>query len=404
MNQINSRTTLGFALATVCIDSIGIGLIFPVMPELLKTLGEFSIGQAALWGGALSMLYALLQFLCAPLLGALSDRYGRRPVLLIGLAALTLDYLILSVAGGLAVLLIGRAVAGAAGATYATASAVIADITPAAQRAARFGLVGATFGVGFVLGPVLGGLVAEWHVRAPFMLAAALAGLNLLFGAITFPETLAVSKRRPFDWRAANPFRALYAAMSMPGLTALLTAFGLFHLANHVYPTLWAFWGNAAFGWSPATIGITLATYGSLMAIVQGALVGPIVNRFGEERVALWGCVMGACAAGGFSVVHISWMVFPLIAVAALSDLAPPALTSLMSRQVSESEQGALQGVLSAITALTAVLTPPIVTGLFYFATSPARSTAQPGAPYLVTAALLGVTVWVLHRHSRPPA
>lgn len=399
MRALDTRTTLGFALATVCIDAIGIGLIFPVMPELLKTLGEFSIGEAALWGGALSMLYALLQFLCAPLLGGLSDQYGRRPVLLIGLAALTLDYAILSVAGGLFVLLVGRAVAGAAGATYATASAVIADITPESERAARFGLVGATFGVGFVLGPVLGGLVAEWHVRAPFMLAAVLAGLNLLFGALTFPETLPASARRPLDRRAANPFRALHAALAMPGLTTLLTAFALFHLANHVYPTLWAFWGNARFDWSPAMIGITLATYGCLMAIVQGVLVGPVVARFGEWRVAVWGCVMGACAATGFAVVNISWMVFPLIAVAALSDLAPPALTSLMSRQVSESKQGALQGVLSAITALTAVLTPPLVTGLFYVATAPERTAPLPGAPYGITALLLVCTVWVLRRH-----
>jgi len=401
MRALDTRTTLGFALATVCIDAIGIGLIFPVMPELLKTLGEFSIGEAALWGGALSMLYALLQFLCAPLLGALSDQYGRRPVLLIGLAALTLDYAILSVAGGLAVLLVGRAIAGAAGATYATASAVIADITPEADRAARFGMVGATFGLGFVLGPVLGGLVAEWHVRAPFMLAALLAGLNLIFGALTFPETLPRESRRPLVWRAANPFRALYAALSLPGLSTLLIAFGLFHLANHVYPTLWAFWGNARFDWSPAMIGITLATYGSLMALVQGGLVGPAVSRFGEWRIAVWGCAMGLVAALGFAFVEVSWMVFPLIAVAALSDLAPPALTSLMSRQVTGSEQGALQGVLTALTALTAVLTPPIVTGLFYLSTSPARAVPLPGAPFLVTSALLAITIWVLCRSDR---
>ncbi len=401
MRALNTRTTLVFALTTVCIDAIGIGLIFPVMPELLKTLGEFSIGEAALWGGALSMLYALLQFLCAPLLGALSDQYGRRPVLLIGLAALTIDYAILSLAGGLVVLLIGRAIAGAAGATYATASAVIADITPEADRAARFGLVGATFGLGFVLGPVLGGLVAEWHVRAPFMLATALAGMNLLFGALTFPETLPAQSRRPLTWRAANPFLALKAALSLPGLSTLLIAFGLFHLANHVYPTLWAFWGTARFDWSPAMIGITLATYGSLMAVVQGGLIGPAVSRFGEWQIAIWGCVMGVVAALGFAFVHISWMVFPLIALAALSDLAPPALTSLMSRQVSGSEQGALQGVLTAITALTAVLTPPIVTGLFYFSTSEARETPLPGAPFLVTAALLILTIWVLSKSLR---
>jgi len=294
------------------------------------------------------------------LLGALSDQYGRRPVLLIGLAALTLDYAILSVAGGLFVLLVGRAIAGAAGATYATASAVIAD-----------------------------------------MLAALLAGLNLIFGALTFPETLPRESRRPLVWRAANPFRALYAALSLPGLSTLLIAFGLFHLANHVYPTLWAFWGNARFDWSPAMIGITLATYGSLMAIVQGGLVGPAVSRFGEWRIAIWGCAMGLLAALGFAFVDVSWMVFPLIAVAALSDLAPPALTSLMSRQVTGSEQGALQGVLTALTALTAVLTPPIVTSLFYFSTSPARAMPLPGAPFLVTAALLAITIWVLCRSDR---
>lgn len=392
------RAALGFALATVCIDAMGIGLIFPVMPALLQSLGLDSVSDAALWGGVLGMLYAAMQFLCAPLLGALSDRFGRRVVLLVGLAALTVDYVILSLAGGLVVLLAGRAIAGAAGATYATASAVIADITPESGRAARFGLIGAMFGIGFVLGPALGGLVASWHIRAPFMLAAVLAGTNLLFGALAFPETLPQHRRRPIDWRVTNPFRALAAAFTLPGIAPLLIVVALFHLGNHIYPTLWAYWSTARFGWSPGLIGASLAAYGILLALVQGVLVGPAVSRFGEWRIALWGCVAGSLAALGFALVAAPWLVFVLICLAALSDLAPPALTATLSGRVGADAQGELQGILSAITALTAVLTPPIATGAFYLATRPGGGLDMPGAPFLITAGLLALATGLLLR------
>ena len=218
----HSTAGIRFAFATVALDAAGIGIILPVMPELLMSLGIEQISEAALWGGIMATVYALMQFLFAPLLGNLSDRYGRRPVMLISLAAMAIDYAVLSFAGGLWVLIVGRTIAGICGATHATASAYIADISSNAERAKRFGQLGAVFGLGFVFGPALGGLVGEWHVRAPFMLAAGLAAANFLFGYFYLPESLPIEKRRPFDSSRANPFRAIARALKLPAINTLL--------------------------------------------------------------------------------------------------------------------------------------------------------------------------------------
>ncbi len=368
------------------------------MPDLLLSMGVQSVSDAALWGGLLATLYALMQLLCSPLLGALSDRFGRRPVMLSSLFAMAIDYVVLSAASALWVLLVGRAIAGIMGATYATASAYIADVSPPAERARRFGFIGAVFGLGFVMGPALGGLVGEWHVRGPFMLAAVLAAANGLLAYFYFSETLPVASRRLFSWRRANPFGALRRALSLPALRWLLVGYLLLELGNHVYPSVWSYWSKSTFNWSVTMIGISLAAYGIGLVVVQGTLVRPVVKRLGEPRTILVGLTMGALAAFSFGFAGVDWLVFALIPFAALSDLAGPALTSLMSARVEANEQGELQGVLASLTALASVAMPPLATYLFYTFTREAALLHFPGAPFVLSGLFIAVAIPLMWR------
>jgi len=382
-----------FAFATVAIDAAGIGLILPVMPELLLSLGMHSISEAALWGGVMATIYALMQFLCAPLLGNLSDRFGRRPVMLISLAAMALDYAILSVAGGLLVLIIGRAIAGICGATHATAMAYVADVSSTHERAKRFGQLGAVFGIGFVFGPALGGIVGEWHVRAPFMLAAVLAAANFIFGYYSLPESLPISKRRAFDWHRANPFKAISRAMKLPALNTLLFGYLLFALGNHVYPVIWSYWGKATFSWSATTLGLSIAAYGVFMALSQGLLMHRVVARFGEAKTVLIGLATGVLGAFAFGWISASWLAFCLLPLAALSELASPALSAIMANRVADDEQGELQGILTSLMAVTNIVAPAIYTGLFYYFTADDAVIYLPGAPFLLASLLVAAVL-----------
>ena len=386
------------ALATVAIDAIGIGIIFPVMPDLLLSLGLDDIGSAALWGGALSTLYALMQFLCAPLLGALSDRYGRRVVMLSSLAAMAVDYVVLTLAGTLWLLLLGRAIAGVAGATYGTATAYIADVSAPTERAKRFGLVGACFGLGFVLGPAIGGAVGELHVRAPFLVAALLAAANFALALFFLRESLPPARRRAFEWRRANPLGALRRALGLPALRWLMVGYFLFSLGNHVYPVIWSFWSKHTFGWSVGTIGGSLALYGIAMAFVQGVLIRPSVQRLGEARTVAAGLAVGACAAAGFGLIESAWIAFALIPFAALSDVASPALTGLMANRVGDDEQGELQGVLASLMAIASVAAPPLASGLFYRFTAADAPAQLPGAPFLMAGLLIAAAIPLMWR------
>ncbi|MEM9756817.1 MAG: MFS transporter, partial [Pseudomonadota bacterium] len=247
-----------FILATLMIDAIGIGIVFPILPDLMVRVGADDTAEGAILGGILLAAYAGAQFLFAPIVGSLSDAYGRKPVLLVALFFLALDYVIMALADTYWLLLLGRTLAGLAGATYVTATAYISDITPKDQRAARFGMIGAAFGIGFVLGPALGGLAAAWHITAPFWMAAAISAANFAFGLIILPESLSHEHRRPFGARDLNPLGIVWRAFSVPGLVIPLIAIFLFEFAQLVYPTLWAFWGRETFGWSSLVIGLTL--------------------------------------------------------------------------------------------------------------------------------------------------
>lgn len=383
-----SRPAL-FVFATVMLDSVGIGLILPVMPELLRELSGLSIGDAAIWGGYLAFSYATMQFLFSPLVGGLSDRYGRRPVLLLSLVMLAVDYVIMATAPALWVLFVGRILAGIGGATYSTATAYIADVTPRAERSAAFGLVGAAFGVGFVLGPAIGGLLAEFGTRAPFWGAAAAALLNCCYGLAFLPESLPPERRRQFDWRRANPLGAVVQLRRVPMVAWFVFAYFLFGLSHNVYPAIWSFFAKARFAWDEAQIGISLALVGVGFAVVQGGMIRPILRHFGEIRTAYFGIVVNVAGMILFAFAWQGWHVYALVPITALGAIVTPALTGLMSNRVPDNAQGELQGVLSSTSALVAIASPILMTQIFGAFTGPDAPVELPGAPFLFAAVIM---------------
>ena len=378
-----------FILTTLVIDAIGIGIVFPIMPDLMAKVGAEDVAVGSLWAGLLMAAYAGAQFVFAPIVGSLSDAYGRKPVLIAALAFLTLDYVIMALAETYWVLLVGRTLAGLAGATYVTATAYIADITPKEQRAARFGMIGAAFGIGFVLGPALGGVAATWGVTAPFWVAAAIAGANVVFGLLILPESLTAKNRRPFGVREINPFGIIFRAFRIPGLAAPLIATFLFECANMVYPTLWAFWGREVFGWSTLLIGVSLSIYGILVAIAQAAVMPVAVRTLGEYRLTIWGLVISAAAMTGFGFTSALWTLAILLPMAALSDLVPPTLSAIAANMADDDRQGMVQGVISSLAAVAAVMSPLVFTPIFGVFAAADAPIYLPGAPFLFGALLV---------------
>ena len=382
-----------FVFVTVLIDAMGIGIILPVMPDLIRELTDLTLGGAALWGGYLSFIYALMQFAAGPTLGNLSDRFGRRPVLLLSLFALAVDYLIMGFAPALWLLFVGRALAGIAGATYATANAFIADISPPHQRAQNFGLLGAGFGVGLVAGPLIGGLAGELGTRAPFFAAAALTFANLAYGALVLPESLAPESRRRFDWRRANPLGAARQIAAMPAVAWLFLAMFLFDLAHHVYPAIWSFYAKEAFAWSNAEVGLSLAFVGVCFAVTQGWLIRFILPRLGEAGTAFWGLVVSIAGLVCFGVITQGWMVYVLIFLTALGAVVTPAMTGLMSSRVPGNAQGELQGALASVLGVALIISPVMMTQTFGYFTGATAPIYLPGAPFLGAAALMALAL-----------
>ncbi|MCI2400618.1 TCR/Tet family MFS transporter [Aliiroseovarius subalbicans] len=390
---MENRSALWFILATILLDAIGVGIVFPIMPDLMERVGASSTANGAVWGGVLMASYAAMQFLFSPIIGGISDAVGRRPVLLLALVTLTVDYVIMALATTFWMLLVGRLLAGVAGATYITATAYLADISTPEKRAANFGLIGATFGIGFVMGPVIGGVAAGWHITAPFWLAAVLAGLNVVFGLFVLPESLPSAKRRPFRRRDLNPFSSISDAFRLPGLALPLTLLFLFEFANMVYPTLWAFWTREVFGWSAAMIGLTLAAYGIAITFTQGVVLQRMLPRLGEWRTLIFAmlCSVVALIAFGFLASVLAMVVF--IFVAALADMAPPTMTAMMSNQVPEDRQGLLQGVIASLGSIAAVIAPMILTFTFNLFAAPEASLYLPGAPFLLSGLMIAITL-----------
>ncbi|CUH78298.1 Tetracycline resistance protein, class C [Tritonibacter multivorans] len=377
-----------FILATLMIDAIGVGIVFPIMPDLMDRVGAGSTAQGAFWGGVMMSAYAAAMFLCGPVVGSLSDAYGRKPVLIAALAALTLDYVIMALAETYWVLLVGRIVAGIAGATYVTATAYIADIAKPEDRGAAFGMIGAAFGIGFVLGPALGGLASGWHITAPFWIAAVMSALNVAFGIFVLPESLKPEKRRPFGRRDLNPFGSILRAFRLPGLAVPLICLFVFELANMVYPTLWAFWGREMFGWNGFVIGLTLSAYGVLIAVVQAGVLPQLTKRFGDYRTLLFAMVASIVGFVGIGSAQAVWVVAMVMPLTALADMAPPLMTAFASNRVGEDLQGLIQGVIASLNSVAAVAAPLLLTGVFeYFVND--SSIYFPGAPFLLGAVLV---------------
>ena len=406
-----SNLTIACILITILLDMLGYGIVLPVLPALIEELSGGSLAQAAVIGGWLVFSYSLMQFVFGPVLGNLSDRFGRRPIILISLVGLTIDYLIMGFAPILAFLFIGRVLAGISGAAVATATAYIADITPPEKRAQRFGLIGAAFGLGFIIGPVLGGLLGELGPRWPFYAAAALAFANFLFGLIVLPESLPRERRRPFRWRRANPFGALWALSRNPVVLWLLLALGLFTLASQAFPTVWPFFTIEVLSFSSAQIGYGLGMFGIGFAVSQAFLVGPVTKKLGEWSTVLLGMLAASIAMIGTAFIHTQFGLYGFLVVGSMAGLAGPAINSLMSRQVSDDSQGELQGAINATNSLTAIIGPLLATQLFnIFTAHRGEADYFPGAPFLgagilvvVAGVVFSFTAWRFDLMHRPP-
>lgn len=385
----NRRAALLFIFVTLTINSMGIGLMMPVLPALLIELTELPVGEAARWGGALSLVYALMQFLCGPALGNLSDRFGRRPVLLVSMLAIAVDYLVMALAWNIIVLFLARTLSGIAGATMSAASAFIADVSSKEERAKNFGLVGASFGAGFVLGPIVGGFLGELGTRAPFYAAAALSFANFVFGYFLLPETLTPENRRPFDWRRANPFGALKQIAAYPSVRTLLAALLLFDIAHYVYPAVWSYFTAEAFDWSPGDIGLSLALVGLGYAFVQGYLIRVLDKSMTTGQILMAGLACNLVAFIGLSLTSAGWAAYAFIPFAALGALATPAFTGLMSLRVPDNAQGELQGLISSAAGLAMIISPVVMTQTFSVFTGPSAPAYLPGAPFAISAVLI---------------
>jgi DHA1 family tetracycline resistance protein-like MFS transporter len=357
--------------------------------------------------GILASLYSLMQFTFAPVLGSLSDRFGRRPVILLSLLGSGLDYLLMAWAPTLPWFFLARIVSGITGANFSAATAYIADISPPEKRAANFGLIGAAFGAGFVFGPALGGVLGDVGLRVPFMVAGALTLLNWLYGLVVLPESLPVERRRAFSWRRANPVGALLALREHPVVFRMTGSFFLIDLAHQVLPSTWVLYTTYRYGWSATQVGLSLAIVGITAAIVQGGLTRVFVARMGERRTAMFGLIVTMLAYVGYGLATQGWMIYCILVVGALGMMTRPALQGLISRNVGADEQGSVQGTLSSIASVAGILGPPVATGLFGWFIGPKTPVTVPGAAFFFSSLLVmlaAVLAWRSFRtHREPP-
>jgi len=401
-DRSSGKGALLFLFIAVLVDSIGFGIILPVLPGLIMQLTGLSIDRAAAYGGWLSFVYALMQFFCAPVLGNLSDHFGRRPVLLFALLALGVDYFIMGFAPVIGWLFLGRAIAGVAGASFTPAYAYVADITPPQQRAQRFGLMGAAFGIGFIVGPGVGGLLSHFGVRAPFFAAGILALANATLGFFALPESLPPELRRPFHWERANPLGTLAQMRKYPVVLLMLAALFLWQLAHQVLPSTWSFYAISKFGWTAAQVGYSLVFVGAVMAISQGLLTRVLIPRLGgERRAALAGMASAVVAYVGYAVITEGWMMYVVALTTFLFALTYPSMNALTSQQIPADAQGELQGAVACLYSLSSIIGPPLMTQVFAWFSGPTAPVYFPGAAFLTAAALTVASAVLLLRAVR---
>lgn len=382
-----------FVLITVFLDMVGFGIIMPVLPSLIQQVGHVSIADAARIGGWLFFAFSAAQFLFGPTMGNLSDAFGRRPLLLLAVFGLFIDYLLMSVAPNLFWLFVGRAIAGLCGASYVIANAYIADVTRPEDRAKAFGMIGAAFGLGFVIGPALGGLLGEYGARMPFYVAAGVSALNLVYGYFVLPETLAPSNRRAFEWQRANPLGTFKVFTTYHGVVPLSFVMFVYFFSSAVYPAIWAFWGIAKFGWSEWLVGLSLAAFGIVTAVFQGALTGPAVKLWGESKVALIGLVSAVIAAVGYGFAPGLLVVIIFFIVHGPEGFVHPMLTAIMSKAVPENAQGELQGGISSIMSVSMLLGTVFFSQVFGYFMQDSAPVTSPDMAFFFAAGLLVVTL-----------
>ncbi len=395
--DIKKRSVI-FIFLTVMIDVIGFGIIIPVFPSLIEALTGEGLSAASGWGGMLMVSFALMQFFFAPVMGELSDKYGRRPILLLSLLGLSLDYLLHAFAPTILWLFIGRIIAGIGGASFTTANAYMADISSPDERAKNFGLIGAAFGFGFIIGPAIGGIFGNIDVRLPFFLAAGLSFANFIFGYFLVPESLSKENRREPDYQKMIPGVSLAFLGKYKSLGWMIFALFLANVAGQVLPAIWSFFTMEVYNWNEAQVGYSLSFVGLLVALVQGGLIGIAVKKFGQKKVILGGFVLWSFGMFMFAFASEAWMLYAILIPYALGGVAGPTLQGLLSNEVSEKEQGNLQGALTSMISLTTIIGPAIATGLFYFFTQEGASFYFPGAPYLMSCLLLVLATWCVRR------
>ena len=391
MENKKTNTAIGFIFITMLIDITGWGIIIPVIPKLIEELIHGDISEAAKYGGWLSFAYAFTQFIFAPLVGNLSDKYGRRPIILISLLGFAIDYVFLALSPNIIWLFIGRVIAGMTGASITTASAYIADISTEENRAKNFGLIGAAFGMGFIIGPVLGGLLGQFGSRVPFYAAAVLCLINFIYGYFILPESLDKDHRREFGWKRANPIGSLFMLKKHPKMSGLILVLILIYIGAHAVQSNWSYFTMYMFGWKEKEVGLSLGLIGLLVGLVQGLLIRWINPRIGNERSIYYGLGLYAIGMLLFAFATESWMMFAFLVPYCLGGICGPALQSVITGNVSKQEQGELQGALTSLMSATAIVGPPLMTNLFFYFTHDQAPFQFPGAPFFLAFIMLGM-------------
>ena len=392
------NNALLFIFITVLVDVIGLGIIIPIVPKLIENLTGLGINEASKYGGWLLFSFAIMQFIFSPILGGLSDRFGRRPILLLSLFGLGLDYIFHAFAPSIAWLFVGRIIAGIMGASFSTATAYIADISSPEKRAQNFGLIGAAFGLGFIIGPVIGGISSKWGTNVPFLIAAGLTLLNVIYGYFVLPESLSKDNRRAFEWKRANPISSLKNLRKHPVVSGLVISLVLTFIASHAVQSNWSFYTMYKFNWTAEIVGYSLAVVGVLVAFVQGFLIRKIIPRLGQVKSIYLGMSFSALGLLLFGLASESWMMFAFLIPYCLGGIAGPSIQGVISSQVPANEQGELQGALTRLMSLCGVFGPLLMTNLFAFATAKNSTFHVPGAPFFLASCLTLVSFYLSYR------
>lgn len=399
--KVKPQAALGFIFVTLLIDIIGFGIIIPVLPKLIQHLIHGNLSDASRYGGWLAFAYAFMQFICAPLLGNLSDKYGRRPVLLASLLGFSIDYTFLAFAPSIGWLFVGRLIAGITGASFTTASAYIADISTPEKRAQNFGLIGAAFGLGFIIGPVLGGILGQYSTKLPFIAAAVLALINALYGFFILPESLSMDHRRKFEWKRANPVGSLMQLKKYPAISGLVVSLILIYIAAQAVQSTWTFFTMEKFSWNEAWVGYSLGFVGVMSALVQGWLIRITIPKLGQQKSIWIGLLFYSAGLFLFAFATKGWMMFAILVPYCLGGIAGPALQGLISQEVPPNEQGELQGGLTSLMSATTIIGPPMMTSLFAYFTSKGAPVQFAGAPFMMGGILMLLSTILVIRSFR---